>query len=351
MKRINVLTYCTYTSIGSILQAYGLQRQLSNLFYEATVLIERKENKFVVSKITSVKSLCKFIFENTFSKQRKRAYDKRLAFINKNIKVKYFENYNELLLMSKEDICDIYLSGSDQVWQPDNCNLAFFLDFVKNQKCISYAASMGKTIINDDKKIEFKRLINNFDYISVREDECAEVIKEMTEKTVDVHIDPTFLIPVDEWRKISVPYNIKAPYILLYMLYWDEACKSKIKQLKKQTGLKVYAIADGLSRVYADKVLYDVGIEEFLWLVDHAEYFITSSFHGTAFAAIFNKKFVSVINPSTPSRIQNLQRKIALPIIDIEDLITSEAFDYQLTNQLIETEKIKSIEYLKRVIE
>ena len=98
------------------------------------------------------------------------------------------------------------------------------------------------------------------------------------------------------------------------MLYWDKSCKEKIKRLKKQTGMKVYAIADGLSNVCADAVLYDVGVEEFLWLVDNAKYVITSSFHGTAFAAIFNKKFSTIINPKAPSRIENIMNKLSLPI-------------------------------------
>ena len=135
------------------------------------------------------------------------------------------------------------------------------------------------------------------------------------------------------------------------MLYWDESCKEKIKSVKKKTGLMVCAIADGLSRVYADKVLYDVGVEEFLWLVDHAEYVITSSFHGTAFATIFNKKFSAIINPNAPSRIANLLQKLKLPLVDIENLPISSDFRYEVTNQLIEKEKEKSIEYLKRVIE
>jgi len=351
MKKVNIVTYCTYKSLGSILQAYGLQKQLNILGHKSSILMYKSENQFIYQKVNSIKSFCKKIYEIVILRKIRAAYHKRINFIDNNISIKYFNDYKEVIEKAKEEMCNTYMAGSDQVWQPDNCNPLFFLDFVKDNKRISYAASMGKTEIPLEKKEVFQKLINNFDYISVREEECADIIKNMTQKEVRVHIDPTFLISAEEWRKISSPYNVKEPYILLYMLYWDKKCKEKIKKFKRKTGLKVLAIADGLSNVYADKVLYDIGVEEFLWLIDHAEYIITSSFHGTAFATIFNKKFSAIINPKAPSRITNLLKKLSLPTVDINELITTSDFDYEKTNQLILIEKNKSIDYLKKVIE
>lgn len=349
-KVVNIFTYCTWSSIGSILQAYGLYHTLERHGCECSLLLESWNKIYTNEKVNSLKNLIKSIFDCFHSKKKKARYEKRIKFINDTLKVEYIDDYNDFCLKVKEEDGSICLAGSDQIWHPEKCNPVYFLDFVENKKCVSYAASMGNIYIRPEKKNLFQRLINNFDFISVREEDCAEIIKEMTEKDVEVHIDPTFLISVDEWRALSVSCKIKEPYILLYMLYWDKSCKEKIKKLKKETGLKVYAIADELSRVYADKVLYDVGIEEFLWLIDHAEYFITSSFHGTAFASIFNKKFSAIINPASPSRIMNLMMKLSLPIVEIEDLTKTNLFDYELTNRLIQFEKEKSIEYLKRVI-
>ena len=135
------------------------------------------------------------------------------------------------------------------------------------------------------------------------------------------------------------------------MIYWHPSCKNQIKELKKKTGLPVYAISSGLSRVYADKYLFDVGVEEFLWLVDHAEYVVTSSFHGAALSTIFNKKFAAVINPASPSRLENLLTALSLPLVDIADLAETTRFDYQTVNRRIREEKEKSIHYLKKAIE
>lgn len=351
MKRINTVTYCTWMSIGSVLQAYGLFETLKDQGYKNTIIVETWNKVFANKKTKSFKGLVRRIFELNIQSKQKLAYKKRMQFINEKMEIEYLEGFKEFQDKAITDRESIYLAGSDQIWQPDNCNPIFFLDFVKDSKCISYAASMGKTIVAEGKKEIFQKMINKFDYISVREEECADVIRKITEKSVEVNIDPTFLVSTERWREISDPYNIDDSYILLYMLYWDKSYNDKIKKLKKKTGLKVYAISDRLSNVYADRVLYDVGIGEFLWLVDHAEYVITSSFHGTAFATIFNKKFSTIINPKAPSRIENLTRKLSLPIVDIEDLPTTEKFNYDIINEMIEREKNKSIDYLKKVLE
>ena len=80
---------------------------------------------------------------------------------------------------------------------------------------------MGKTEISAEKEKLFERLINNFDLISVREEECAAVIQPYTDKEISRHIDPTFLVSADAWRAYEKPYlSIPGkPYILLYMLY------------------------------------------------------------------------------------------------------------------------------------
>jgi hypothetical protein len=210
---------------------------------------------------------------------------------------------------------------------------------------------MGKTVINPDKRETFEKLLHNFDTVSVREQECADIISSMVDREVEVHIDPTFLVSADDWRQYEVPYGIRGPYILLYMLYWNDSCKEKINRLQRESGLPVYAIADGLTGVYVYNVLHDVGPGEFLWLIDHASYVVTSSFHGVAFSTILNKKFAAVVNPSATSRIANLMRILSVPQVAIEDLADAPDFDYAAINEAIQREKEKSMQYLKKVLE
>ena len=350
MKKIKIVTYCTWTSIGSVLQALGMKKALEELNFKSEIWLNSRNNDFTKTRVHSVKSFVKRCYDILIYKKRKRAHQKRIGFINENIDIEYYNDYNDLEIKAQNDDSEIVLAGSDQIWSPLKDDPVFFLDFVINKKKVSYAASMGVTKIDPDKVEKFNNRINTFDFISVREEECVAAIQPLTLKDVCVHIDPTFLVSAEGWRNYSEKYNIKGPYILLYMLFWDKSCQSKIKKLKKETGLPVYAITNTLSGVWADKCLYDVGISEFLWLIDNAKYVITSSFHGATFSVIFNKKFASVINPKSPSRLKNLHRVFSIPEIDIEDLNKIQDFDYKQINQIIISEKEKSMSYLKRIL-
>ena len=348
MKVVKIVTYCTSTSIGSILQAFSLTKTLSNMGYKSELLLERTlKSKHVHFDF---KTICRKIFNLTVRKKLSMAKQKRDEFVAEHIDVSYCEG-NRCAEGEITDKTSCYLAGSDQIWNPALCNPFFFLDFAKGRKRISYAASMGNTNIPDEEKDDFFRLLDNFDKISVREKNCAEIIRKRVDKKVDVHIDPTFLVDSNEWRNYKKAYNIQEPYILLYMIYWDKSLKRKVKDLKKRTGLKVYTIKNGLSRAYGDKILYDVGINEFLWLVDHAKYIVTSSFHGVAMSIIFNKKFSAVINPNSPSRIENLLGVLKVPYVDIDELDSFEDFQYDIVNQCIISERTRALEYLKEAID
>ena len=60
-------------------------------------------------------------------------------------------------------ISDIYITGSDQVWNSEwngEIDKALFLDFIpKGKKCISYAASFGKIELDESEKKETKKLL------------------------------------------------------------------------------------------------------------------------------------------------------------------------------------------------
>ena len=350
MKKVNVLSFCTWTSIGSVLQAFGLKKALEANGCESNLLLSTEENLFHSNGKTSLKSLASCVFRLVIQRDRKRAYSKRCDFITQNLDVLPYDCYEDLTCMVLGNQDSIYLVGSDQIWHPDRCYKHFFLEFVHNQKCASYAASMGKTEIPNENLELFRSMLSRLDLISVREVQCKEVLQPLTEKEIGVHIDPTFLIEADTWRQHEKKYQVHEPYILLYMIYWDPDCKEQIKKLKKRTGLPVYAICSGLSRVYADKKLFDVGVEEFLWLVDNAEYVITSSFHGVALSVIFNKKFAAVINPSSPSRIQNLMDVLKIPRVSIDQLDKTDNINYEVVNECAKFERQKGMRYLKKII-
>lgn len=350
MKRINILTYCCWTSFGSILQSFALSNTLTKLGYENRIWLEEWNRVIIRHTPKNIKDLLKQVYTSPKNLKIHHTHPKRQEFILRHMDVEYFPDYESFGKKAGENKDDVYLAGSDQIWNPDRNNPLFFLEFVKNSKKISYAASMGNTNLDPEKEEQFKKRLNSFDRISVRERVCKDALQKLTEKEIEVHIDPTFLLEADEWRALEKQYRVKGPYILLYMLYWDNSLKNKIAELRRRTGLPVYAVCPYASRVYADRCLYDVGVEEFLWLIDHAEYVVTSSFHGVAFSILFNKRFAAVVNSTMPSRIQNLLDVLSLPRVGIDELGLTDEFSYDRVVEKIEKERERGIEYLKEAI-
>lgn len=352
-KIVGITTFCSWTSYGSILQAFALKMILNQMGNDSYVLIDRPvtlpeakchvfynkgPKQFVVSFLNSLKK-----------KEIIKQYNKNNNFIKKYIKIIYYNNYEELAMNYLK--ADYYLAGSDQVFNPVNPRPGLFLDYVDDKsKNLTYACSMGKTQINPNVQERFSKYINNFKIISVREEDNIKVLKEWNPEAIYLcHIDPTFLISKDEWRALEVPYQIEERYVLVYPLYWDKKNNKYLKRLHKK-GFKIVGIFGSLNHdVYCNKALYDVGVQEFLWLVDHADAVITSSFHGLAFSTIFEKKVSVVINPDMSSRLNHLMNLLGIENCLIEQVIDSHQ-DYELINSRIGREQERSLAYLKEIL-
>ena len=277
-----------------------------------------------------------------------KRFVRTLQFIRQQVDIKAYDTYEEL---KEKAVGDCYIAGSDQIWHPHLCNRIFFLDFVSQGKRISYAASMGTTKIPEGKKDLFYKLLKNFDKVSVREEDNVPVIQPGVERPVHVHIDPTFLCDQNFWEEKEIPYNIKGPYILVYPLYWEPSLNAQLKTLHKESGMKIVAVCNDWMRVYANKVLYDVGPGEFLWLIHHAEAVVTSSFHGVALSTIYNKKLAMVVNPQMPSRLNNLVNLLGLKKARITEVLDMSTAFYTHVDQRIQEEKTRSVAYLKENLE
>ena len=352
MKKVYVSTYCHWTSFGSMLQSVGLQRALKKLDLDVKTIVYSDEKSVpAIAKVPirpnmrTVKSFLKHLNKNELEKGRKRC----LQFMNDNIQQICISDRKKL--HSELPIADVYIAGSDQIWHPALCREDFFLSHVpEGKRRISYAASMGVLSIPEHNEEKFRKLLQNFDSISVREEEMVLKIQKYTDKPVLQHIDPTFLVSPDEWRQYENTYDIQGPYILVYAIYWDKTLNKQVKELHKKTGYRVVSIQNSIRPIHSNLVVMDAGPAEFLWLIDHAEAVITSSFHGIAFSVIFNKRFYPVVNPNAPSRIDNLLKTLSVHTPTSLDKLMDYIPDYSEVNICIDKEKNRSIDYLRKEV-
>src|SRR5699024_8360825 len=105
----------------------------------------------------------------------------------------------------------------------------------KNARRISYAASLGSDELPEKYIVFYKRYLENFDFISVREEAMIETLKEVTDKPVTRVLDPTLLLDKEVYDKYKIDTSYKGKeYIYVHFIGKDD---------------KTYEIADQVSRL------------------------------------------------------------------------------------------------------
>ena len=246
-------------------------------------------------------------------------------------------------LVKNPPACDIYIAGSDQVWNPQIAyDEAFYFTYIDNKRKASYAASIGIKAIPENIKSNFAKKVKSFDYISVREKQAQSILEEMGVPSV-VAPDPTLLFDKDAWNEIAIE-SISSPYILCYFVSFPVGIENIVKQVKNYYGFTVVNLMTSEeSCQIGDIKVRDAGPREFLGLFKNASFIITSSFHGTVFSIINRKQFVSTLYNSTSSRVVELlnnlglSRRIISPDCTLEsdiwnDCIYTTEFEVLLSN-------------------
>ena len=351
MKKVCVSTYCEWTSYGSVLQAIGLSKTLEQLGCESFIVRDEPPatNCRLPLFAKNPKQVVKNMLSRMFHNEKEKRYRKTIEFMKTNTKVLYYNDYD--VLRNNVPQADAFLAGSDQIWHPNLCKPSFFLDFVPaGMPRFSYAASMGISTVPSEKEQRFAELVSGITAVSVRETEAAHILEQQFGIKASVHIDPTFLRSKEEWRTYEKEYIIGKPYILVYPIFWDKKLNRQLRLLHKRTGMEIVSISTDFTRNFATKYLHDVDPGEFLYLIDHAEAVVTSSFHGVAFSIIFNKRLAAIVNPHSPARIENLLRTLSLEASDILDVLQFDMTQYASVNRIVCEEKDKSICYLKEIL-
>lgn len=211
--------------------------------------------------------------------------------------------------------------GSDQVWGPFSLYSKFYnLLFVDEAiPKFSYASSFGVSVIHPCQKKAVAGYLNRMDKIGVREQRGKEIVKELTGKEAKVVLDPTLLLTREEWETNIDESRcaMDEPYILCYVLGERKDIRESIKELSRQTGIKIVNLPHidnyhSMDDRLGDINLYDVDPFDFIRLVRDAKYVATDSFHGSVFSILFHKKFLTFYRKdpkkkgSTHSRIDSL---------------------------------------------
>lgn len=367
--KIGILTLNGHYNYGNRLQNYALSKTMKNLNCEVETLwydefIFRDNNYLYCNFKNIVKYILNWknfrIIQNKEAKYNIansiREYNIK-KFSDENLKINYNFSFSDVA----SDSFSYYIVGSDQVWNPyflskeilDRCDI--FLDFARPEQRISYSASFGIRSIPKKFETIFKSGLKGIAYVSVREKAGVRIVKELTGRDVPVLVDPTMLLLSDEWRELNIcpKWFNGDKYILTYFLGDTPPLLNKIA---KSHNYKIFNMMD-----IENFDLYTSRVEEFLYLIDHAELICTDSFHACVFSILFQKPFL-VVNRKQKGGIDMTSRLDTLIELygfkdrfinfDIEDFKADKLLnmDFSDVEKVQKREIAKSMEFLKKAM-
>lgn len=377
MKKVG-LTTCFLDNYGACLQAYALSNVIESLGYDCEILqyiepqgyfdptfIDRIKNSFIYNKIRSISNsyktsyLCEKIKRKSFKKFRKTYL---------NISEKKYRSFDELKDANK--YYDAFVCGSDQIWNPSfygGNNKAYFLNFAeKGKRKVAYAPSIGLDKIPDEYEKDFAELVNYLDYISVREANAVNIVKELSGRDAKYVLDPTLLLDGEKWSKIvSEQRIVKKPYIFCYLFGEHDEYNVAVKHLREISNEDLDIVIIPFCKKHLDNPytkIYDAGPLEFLNLIKNAQYVITDSFHATVFSILFSRQFFTLPRfkkgqkNSMNSRIYSLLDTVGARdrLIDYSQFDTFQEIgkiDYSQIHSELERLRKDSLDYLKGALE
>lgn len=373
-KKIGILTFHASHNCGSFLQSYAMQNIIKKRYGYNVEIINfsakgQQELYSVFSKKKTIKSIVKNALFFTIRKQLKQIFNSYENFINKNLilsKQKY-STMEELKVI--DGMYDIYVCGSDQIWNvtcPDYDD-SYFLPFL-SPSCtkVAYAPSFGAMRLEEhvDDIEKYKNYLASFNELSIREINGKKWLEELTNREVELVLDPTLLLDLQDYQKLEQEVNINGEYIFYYSpRYYKEADKIVEKISKKYKypvimwNAKEWVLRGMIFKGFKLPENQNPGI--YLSLIKNAKIVFTNSFHGAIFSSLYRKNFwVLKVGGmcGNDDRVFTLLKKINLldrflELDKFEEYDILKMPDYSKWDNEIEDIRKSSLEYLDKIME
>ena len=337
--KIGIITFHFVNNQGAVLQSYALQKYLSNQGHDVRIIDYRpkyhtvrydswknpiryslwyfnmhKQDSIRRRSLLFTRSFLRCMYWNLMGTHRTNSRVFNSFISDKLTCTSKYESYKELQKYPPQ--MDAYITGSDQLWNPDlldhDFDEAYFLNFGSNDiRKISYAVSIGKKLSEDECR-KINKLCEHLDAVSLRES-SPELLKAI-DRDVHICVDPTLLLNADDYTDIESEVVEKEPYVFVYGLETSDDIQQAVQQVRNMCGFRVINGSPSTVKLTDTNVINvsDYAPDRFLSFIKNAEFVVTNSFHGTVFSILYKKKFITVPHTTRGRRMIELLNKLGL---------------------------------------
>jgi len=388
-----IVTFISGVNYGCVLQRYALQTTLQSFGADVECMNfdpfdgsnkESADNRVNLIPsfnqarrllVRKIRRILHYVFERKLRIEKANIFSEFEKRFLKN--TKRLDVYDDV---EKEgERFDVLVAGSDQIWNAKWYHSEMFfkfymLDFVPSQKRISYAASMGVSKIPEIYAPKFQQYLTDFSWRSVRENEGAKELERILNRSVDVVLDPTMLLSLEEWNFLADQYYAsklqKSPYILCYSLGNQENVVKKALQIRKYHKLPILCLCKNVQEKLSLKIrspyvkpIMKAGPGEFVSLFKNSAYVVTDSFHGSVFSILYHKPFFTMMrDKKDPTKSMNSRMSTLFSTFHLESrlfspedksTLTPESFeiDYEAVDKILQERREFSVNKLRKAIE
>lgn len=376
--KVGIITIHNSPNYGATLQSYALYRYIANQGVDCEIIdLHRPHEKDYIS---STRFSLERPLRRTFKALIKgflRSCLKRIrnSDLKKEVVKKKFESFNSQIALSRpyrgiDELYadppqyDLYITGSDQVWNPTQPYVLdpYFLTFVQKGRKISYASSIGIGELTEREKEKFKRCLASYEKISVREKKAQALLEKSIGRKVEQVVDPTFLLSPDHWKGEAAGRLVEGDYIFCFLLAFDKRLIDYASRLASESGKELVVMTGKCPKSSVNCLFVDdAGPREWLSYVEYADMVLTDSFHCTVFSLILGAKNFYAYIPSwnkRGSRITDLLETYGLAghLLDNSlsarwEELSCRAIDRRSVLQVMQHESRRSQEFLLDCLE
>lgn len=375
--KIGIVTFFRVANYGAMLQANALRRFLESMGHEVVFI---SHPRVVATKMPLWRVFVSRGLKGVKIKLKNYVRHSITDFAATFPQTKLCRTMDEVRQATAD--CDAFIVGSDQMWNPMWCSgrhlPLVMLNFAPEGKPrIAYAASFGTTVWREDQNAkQAGKLLRKFAKISVREESGVKLANELSWRTDAVQmLDPTLLHSADFYRKIIAEAGVaipshSQPTIFRYILdEWDDASASQkaFEFVKGKLNLKdtdsdripVRGPLALLCKLLG--VTAKVSVPVWLSKIATSDFVFTNSFHGTVFAILFHKPFVSLLLRGRMSgmneRALSLLKKLGLEnrAVYADDQLAIKAaveskIDWRLVDDALISQRVKAIDFIESAL-